>query len=191
MNSPGVSYNDTLLALTSLKASGIRYFRFFASLWGPTHIYWHKNSAAFWAEFDRLMGDIERLGLYCIPSIGYTDWFQVANLAFPGLNETANDMVRNSTSRAQALAFKYFEELVSRYQNRSAVLLWELGNELNLQVNLPPPWCGHEQCFSTQEMVKFTKELVSVIRRFDRLRPISSGFSTPRPSAWFSCICTH
>ena len=184
MYSPGISYNDTLHALTSLKSSGVRYFRFFASLWGPTHIYWYQHSSAYWVEFDRLMNDIEKLGLYCIPSIGYTDWFKLANLAFPGLNETANDMVKNSSSYSRHLALQYFGEIVSRYNNRSAVLLWELGNELNLQVNLPPPWCGSEQCFSTQEMVDFTRELVAVIRKFDSRRPVSSGFSTPRASAW-------
>ena len=85
---------------------------------------------------------------------------------------------------------RYASTFVARYANRSSILLWELGNELNLQVNLPPPWCGDEQCFNTDEMVTFTKAMATAIRGGDPSgRPISSGFSAPRPSAWHQEHC--
>lgn len=50
---------------------------------------------------------------------------------------------------SRTLAHQYFSEIVTRYLNRSSVLIWELGNELNLLVDLPPPVCGNvEYLFS-------------------------------------------
>eukprot|EP00662_Eupelagonemidae_sp_cell21_P045130 gene45130-47872_t len=46
------------------------------------------------------------------------------------------------------------------------------------------PRCGDGPCFNTAEMVAYTQHLAAVIRAVDPSRPISSGFSTPRPSAW-------
>jgi len=62
-------------------------------------------------------------------------------------------------------------------------------NELNLEVNmLGCPGSGrgawHNQCFNTSQMVEYTTELVSIIRAADPVRPITSGYSAPRPSAW-------
>ena len=64
----------------------------------------------------------------------------------------------------------------------------------------------HNQCFDTSQMVEYTTELVSIairlslcfsltdcvracvqvsiIRAADPVRPITSGYSAPRPSAW-------
>jgi len=87
------------------------------------------------------MDDIAARELYVIPSVGYSYWNYVANTLHPGLNETFNDMVKNESSVSQQLALQYFDDLVRRYASHSSVLFWELGNELNNMVNLPPPWC--------------------------------------------------
>ena len=111
--------------------------------------------------------------MYCIPSIGTDQWNQVANKVTPGLNETANDAVRNTSSVAYRLTMEYFDQITTRYKNRTQVLFWELGNELNLMANLPPPWCGPTQttgiepCFNTTDMVAYTAALVDKIRSND------------------------
>ena len=189
------TYPDALAALESASVSGIRAFRFFASLFGDANKLWVTNATLYWSEFDRAMDDFERLGLYSIPSIGTGFWHQVANAVTPGLNESANDAVINMSSVAFRLQAKYFAELVTRYKDRKGVLFWELGNELNLQVNLPPPWCGPtpktgtEQCFNTKQMVEYTSALVKIIRDIDPHRPISSGYSAGRPSEWHQEHC--
>lgn len=107
---PGVhtpSINDTLRALASAKASGVRVFRFFASIWGPGHAYWATNPGPFWAEFDTVMTAIAHAGLYCIPSIGTNKWARVANRINPALNESLRDEVTNATSMAQSLAKRF------------------------------------------------------------------------------------
>ena len=116
-------------------------FRAFASDWGPNKKYWASmtHRAQYWAEFDEVMAAIDTSGLYFIPSLGTDHWAGAANAVYPGLNETDNDCVINASSTSRKLALEYFGEFTARYHNRSSILMWELGNELNLQVNLPPP----------------------------------------------------
>lgn len=190
------TFADAVRALESAQAGGVKVFRFFASLWGPWQKYWAENEEAHFADLDKLFDEIERLGMYAIPSIGTGDWHLVANAVVPGLQESQNDLVMNSTSASRGLANKYFDQLVSRYVSREAVLFWELGNELNLKVNLRPEACGPsdkvaaaEQCFNTAQMTAYTQDLAAKIRAIDSRRPISSGFSVPRPSAWHNEHC--
>lgn len=164
-------------------------FRFFASLWGPNNAYYLANEAIYWKELDAVFDEIENMGLFAIPSLGYSGWHLSVNKA-RGLNESMNDFVRDQSSASQVAAVDYFDKFTKRYANRSCVLMWELGNELNLQVNLPPGHdCGTEQCFNTQEMVTLSSRLVKTIRATDTRRPISSGYSIPRKSAWHNENC--
>ena len=97
----------------------------------------------YWKEFDALFDAIDASGLYWIPSIGTDDWDKVANAVTPGLNETMNDCVINASSISRQLALEYFGQFSKRYFARPSLLFWELGNELNLMSNLPPPWYSH------------------------------------------------
>jgi len=170
-------------ALEDLHANGIMVFRFFAELYGAQMEQWIVNEKDYWTAFDTLIDEVERLNLYAIPSMGYC-LADAGNAAF-GLNETINDCMRNASSIGFTLELKYVTQLVQRYAGRRGILLWELGNELNNLVNLPPGHtCGAEQCFNTSEMVALTARLASAIKAIDPVRPISSGFSMPRPAAW-------
>ena len=61
------------------------------------------------------------------------------------------------------------------------MLLWELGNELNLLTNLPAPKCHPKaKCFGHAAMAAYSADLVGIIRNIDGTRPISSGFAAPR-----------
>ena len=181
----GGDFDATLHALQGLKAAGIRYFRFFASLYGGAQWKWVKDPSAYWRMFDRLMEAIEAAGLYVIPSIGYDCWVTITD----GANNY-NDFVFDAHSQSRGYARRYFLELVARYRQRHCVLLWELGNELNLLANLPPPHCHpHRNCFDTQALVSVTRDLVHLIRVADPTRPISSGFAYPRAQAWHMEHC--
>ena len=174
--------SDAVRALEDLKASGIRVFRFFAQLYGAQMAQWIHEESTYWAAFDQLIDTVERLRLFAIPSLGYC-LHAAGNEAF-GLNETINDCMRNESAVGFALEQKYYRQLVHRYANRHGILFWELGNELNNQANLPPGHCGPDKCFNTSEMVALTGRLASTIKAIDPIRPISSGFSMPRPAAW-------
>ena len=195
-NKDGISIANTTAALASAAANNIRVFRMFSCLWGPHMSFWVTNETAYWAEFDAVMDEIERYpGLHVILSIGYSSWWWTANQAFAaqGVNETLNDFILNPSSVGRGLANKYFTQIVTRYAKRDCVLLWELGNELNLQVDLPPPKCGDPtaKCFGIAAMTKFTAEVVGIIRSIDPRRPISSGMGAPLPCAWHLSRCDY
>ena len=184
------TFVDAKQALHDASKSGIRVFRFFASLFGASGTMSITNETQYWAEFDELMDAIESNGLYCIPSIGTGKmWSQQANAVTVGLDESMNDVVKNTSSVSWKLQAKYFQKIVARYADRNAVLFWELGNELNLGVNLGPEWCGGEKCFDTDDMVGYTTRLVDIIKANDPRRPISSGFSAGRQAEWHMEHC--
>ena len=83
---------------------------------------------------------------------------------------------------------------IDHYKDRQTILFYELSNELNLQVDLDL----HRRCmeradnsarctvadnFTTDQMIAFSREMVSFIKQHDPSRRVSSGYSLPRPSA--------
>ena len=116
---------DALAALEDAKTSGVRVFRYFASLWGAGNKMWVHTPNVYWQQHDMLMDAIERNGLYCVPSIGTGKmWALVANAVTPGLHETINDVVMNTSSISWRLQARYFQEFTQRYAKRHAVLVW-------------------------------------------------------------------
>lgn len=178
---------DAVNALKLAASNGVRVFRFFATLWGPNCVFALQHSEIYWKEFDEWWDVVDELGLFAIPSIGAHDWHYASN-------ETLNDLILVEHSEARAIAINYTRAFVQRYSKRKSLLFWELGNELNLMVDLPAGHCNPTaQCFDTKAMVDFQVAIVNAIRssEVDRLssnpfglRPVSSGFSAPRPSAW-------
>ena len=209
MASPCNHAHDVVHALRSLKESGLTVFRFFASLYGWRHVQWLREPARFWASFDRLMDEVESQRLQVVVCIGAEQWHEVANV-WANASESLNDLVLDAGSLSRSLATRYATEVVSRYRQRPSVLFWELGNELNLESNMPPQRCSssstpstrlgvqrqHEplqsgsskprsrRCFGTAALVEYTRALVDSIRHADPIRPISSGFGIARPNAW-------
>jgi hypothetical protein len=179
---------DSVAALRLAAANGVRVFRFFAFLWGPHCAFAVQRPATYWAELDAWWDEVDGLGMYAIPSLGASGWHYAAR------NETLNDLVKNEHSNSRRFAAGYVRTFVERYSKRKSLLFWELGNELNLHVDLPAPHCDpSQQCFDTQQMVAFQNALVATIRAAEidpvsqnpfGSRPVSSGFAAPRPSAW-------
>jgi len=107
--------------------------------------------------------------------------------------ETVRDLLTNPRSRSAQMAERYVREFVLRYKNREAILFYELTNELNLGADLDLagrcrreqvlPECEPKGNYTTGEMIGFTRRLAELVRSLDPLRPISSGFTVPRPAA--------
>ena len=121
------SHADVRTAMEVLATTGLRFFRFFASLWGAKQDVWLRQPGRYWAAFDRLMNDADSLQLYVVPSIGAEGWHlvhnQMVNSSFAaGSLEDLNDLVGNQTSIARALARRYYRELVTRYATRPNLL---------------------------------------------------------------------
>ena len=88
----GPSIDSTRAVIESAAVSGVRVFRFFASLWGGKKSFWATNSTAYWNSFDEVMDAIaSHPSIYVVPSIGYSNWHLVSNI-LNGTNETMNDV---------------------------------------------------------------------------------------------------
>ena len=73
------------------------------------------------------------MGVSLIPSLGYGCAEQSGcNPALLHPGETYRDMIVNPSSATAAMMIRYAQAFVGRYKGSRAVLMWELGNELNL-----------------------------------------------------------
>eukprot|EP01084_Bolivina_argentea_P123804 219393_1 len=179
-----VNATEARKAITDALNNDFIIYRFFAYLFGTTMEHWLTNNTYFWSVYDNYYSFITQLNnnvsipnkIYVIPSLGYTQWYDLT------VNETLNDLVTNNQSQSRQLMYKYLNQYVTRYKDLESILYWELGNELNLLVDLPnrPP----SETFTTPQMVQYIQEIVDFIRNIDAIRPISSGYSCPRPYAW-------
>lgn len=182
-------------AVADAAHAGVSYLRVSATGFSPSAFnrpgdldLWVKNPAAYWTQVDEMMNDLEA---HQVSGIFTFIWNPVQFPAMTG--ETVHDMLTDPQSKSAKLAEKYIREFVQRYKGRKAVLFYELTNELNLGADLDmvgrcrkrqsAQMCGPKGNYTSDEMISFTGHLAGLIRGLDPLRPISSGFSVPRPAA--------
>ena len=145
---------------------------------------WQNDPAAFWAATDRMFDALDRAGLKLVPSF-------VWNLSqFPALaKETVTTLVRDPNSASRRLLARFIGDFIGRYKGRQTILFYELTNEMNLFADIelrkkcragaPCAWDN----FTTAEMIEFSRDLVRQIKSLDPARPVTSGYSLPRPAA--------
>jgi hypothetical protein len=108
-------------------------------------------------------------------------------------------MLTNSSSISHQASLEFAATLVQRYSTNPAVYAWEIGNEHNLVTDLDcsgQTWgCAPQygtpavrtsaDSSSSKDYLSFQSSIIAIIRQHDVLRrPISSGHSLPRPSAF-------
>ena len=194
---------STRASMARAAALGFSVMRFAASgFWPPDQMLFVDQSTRpqFLAALDSVFDDAKALGVRLIPSLQWNHW------AFVDLcNETlGGDMMRDPDSCAQRGSKEFVSTIVSRYSGagspyRDVVWAWELGNELDLLVDLDhanqttlcAPLLGTPQHrssadnFSTADMVSYQGTVAGWIRKAAGKHTvlISSGHAIPRPSA--------
>lgn len=108
-------------------------------------------------------------------------------------------MLTNASSTSHQACVSFTAALVQRYSSSPVVFAWEIGNEHNLLTDLDcsgQTWgCAPQlgtpavrtsaDSSSSRDYLQFQTSIVQAIRQHDSLkRPISSGHSLPRPSAY-------
>ena len=135
-----------------------------------------------------------RCGCSVILSIFWNLWM------FADLHgEPLRAMLTNASSSSHQASLSFARTLAQRYSSSPALFAWEIGNEHNLLTDLDcsgQTWgCAPSQgtpaartaadSSSSQDYLAFQSSIVAVIRQPDApVRPISSGHSLPRPSAF-------
>jgi hypothetical protein len=182
-------------AIADARDANVAYLRVSAPGFAPSAYHrpgdldlWVKTPSAYWQLIDNLMDDLEAASMQAV----FTFIWNPAQ--FPAMaGETVHDLLTNPKSRSAQLAERYVQEFVLRYKDRKAILFYELTNELNLGADLDLvgrcrkeqvlPLCEPKGNYTTDEMTGFTRRLAERIRGLDPSRPISSGFTVPRPAA--------
>lgn len=187
-------------ALADARDAGVVFVRASATGFGPIAPgragdldRWVSDPPAYWRQIDEMFDDLDANGLRLVPTFIWN------RTQFPSMTgETVRDLVADPDSRAYKLALRYVTEFVARYRNRETVLFYELTNELNLAVDLDnvarcatertdgqsrAEFCRPVGNFTTEQMIGFTRRLGAAIGALDPGRPVSSGFSAPRPNA--------
>jgi len=108
-------------------------------------------------------------------------------------------MWTNASSASNRASVSFAAALVQRFSSNTTVFAWEIGNEHNLLTDLncsgqtwgcapqlgTPAVRTSADSSSSRDYLLFQSSIVAVIRQHDSLRrPISSGHSLPRPSAY-------
>jgi hypothetical protein len=182
-------------AIADASEAGVTYFRISATGYAPAAHgekgdldLWLNAPASYWELYDQMMSDLQNRGMRIIPTFVWN----VSQLpAITG--ETVPDLLRDPASRSYLLLVKFVTEFIERYRGHRALLFYELTNELNRGADLDlldrcqrkksPRLCGPTGNYTTADVINFTTRLAALIRGLDSSRPISSGFSAPRPAA--------
>lgn len=162
-------------AITILKAAaayGLNVMRIIAGGWNPAWLhYWQTNPTAWWQGHDEMMDAAASAGVYLIPSL---IWHA---LPFSVATGETDAQAFSPGSRGNALMLEFTKQYVGRYRDHPAVLMWEVGNELNLQTGEG----GSQQFFATvAQLDAFFARMVDTIKSIDPNHLTTSGNASPR-----------
>jgi hypothetical protein len=128
---------------------------------------WMNDKNAFWSGYDHLITNARNLGIYLVPTLL---WNPAQFSAVVG--EQPSDVFQNGKA-SNSLFRSFVKELVSRYRNETIILMWEVGNELNLFVK------PRTSYYSLDELRSFIKDTVILIKEVDPNHLIGSGMAAP------------
>lgn len=158
--------------LQGAAAYGLHVIRFIAGGWNPAWLhYWQTEPEKWWSAHDQMMAAAQQAGIHLIPSLV---WHA---LPFAVATGEVHSAVFTPGTAAHALMLKFVQEYVGRYRHHPSVLMWELGNEWNLNTGRGP---ADTQYFSnTTQLAAAFGNLVGVIKAVDPEHLVTSGCASP------------
>jgi hypothetical protein len=177
-----------------LAEAGIPFVRFAACGFYPSEwqIYLERPDEYF-AKLDALVKEAESRGVGLIPVLFWS---------FFALPDTVGEPVSawgDGSSRTRELMRRYTREVLERYKGSSAIWAWEFGNEYINDADLPAdvkstPWIVPERGtpdrrdpadrLKSAAVRDAYKDFARTVRELDPDRPIMTGDTAPRVSAW-------
>jgi endo-1,4-beta-mannosidase len=194
---PKLKDSSTRKGLETLAAHHIPFMRFSASGFYPVDWkLYQKDKSAYFQAFDELVKNAEDTGIGLIPVLFWT-FFTVPDLVAEPINQWGNN-----DSATHEWMRRYTLEVVRRYKNSPAIWAWEFGNEYLHEADLPSLEQGRgwivdpklglgtpnqrsikDKVYRT-DIWKAYSAFASVVRSIDTQRPILSGDTSPRMSAY-------
>jgi hypothetical protein len=167
----------------------ITALRFPAIGYGPnsTHFIelWKSDNEEFWKRYDNLVGNASQNRVYLLPVLVWTTYFYepysyVTRHYIPESNSTETlEAIRQlfNTGSDVNQQFKNFtSDLIKHYGNNTTILMWEIGNELNLSCDR-----GEENYTTVATLQDFLSNSTDNIHSLDSNHLVGSGMAAP---AW-------
>ena len=180
-------------AIDDASRSGVRFLRFWASGFWPRDMkLYFADKPAYWARMDEVFRHARERDVMLVPSL-----FWMSYLWSDLCDEPRGEIADPNSKTYQAMR-TYATELVSRYKDDPNVLMWELGNEYTLSVDLDlshipkdsgagakhlgtRPARTREDSLTTEALVAFRANMTAHLHAIDPNHLVTSGDSGPRP----------
>jgi hypothetical protein len=128
----------------------------------------------FFAGFDQMLDACDRHGIRIVASL----LWQVETLGKLGGQPLRATMIDPDSLGRRRVA-EFVSAVVARYRDRPTIAMWEVGNEYNLVADIQWPQFD----VTSDQVAAFVHDLATLVRSIDRNHLITTGDSTPRPSA--------
>ena len=193
----------------AMRALGARGFRVVRGNASPFYPAWFEHAffdddpqrqaqkrEAFFEDFDAMLDQADQCGLRIVATLIWN----IENLADLGHHSLAHG-IRDPESAGRRRVEEYVRAVVSRYRDRTTIAMWEISNEFNLFADLQAPnglFDGSPEGdalhpgpvvrdqrnnVTSDDLARFYKKIAELIRSIDRHHLITTGISSPRPSA--------
>lgn len=182
------------LGFAELARREIPFARFAAcGFWPADWRMYLEDRDEYFARLDGVVHSAERHGIGLIPSLFWL------NSAIPDVVDEPRSALGDPDSKTAAFIRRYTRELVIRYHDSPAIWAWEFGNEYNLAMDLPnaaehrPHVIVRKGTRATRNeaddltsamVLNATRVFADAVRAADARRPIVTGHSLPRASAY-------
>jgi hypothetical protein len=185
---------SSLANLKALAEARIPFVRFMCGEYWPADMKLYLEDREAWLKrLDRVVRCAEENRIGLVPSLF---WYFAT---VPDLVGEPMEQLGNPESKSIAFIRRYTAEVVERYKNSPAIWGWELGNEYNLDADLPNapehrpqvvPQLGTPKTRTARDEMTFAQVRVALaafaetVRKIDRTRILISGHAVPRAAAW-------
>lgn len=178
-----------------LRGNNIPYIRIsFSQYWPVLYKKYAENKKQYFEAMDSVVKAAEENGIGIIATLFWSP---------RGTSDYCDEPYNawgDADSKTRAFMAEYVKEVVGRYKNSPAIWGWEFANELNLDCDLPNAadligstinkemgtraTRDENDYMHTPIMAKAMTAFAAEVRKYDKVRLISSGNAAPRPSAY-------
>ncbi len=172
-------------ALKELHDNGFTSIRFFSYIDSYDMIHDPAESEKYWKGLDELFDLCDKYGIKVVPSLCCGTSYMTAceyveGLGYVSMGEDRIDLITNPESKSRAFQKAYIETYINRYKDRDTILMWEINNEMNLEMDVGPS-IG-KVTYSAYQLSEFYAWCTDIINTCDPDRLVTSGDSVQRNS---------
>ena len=186
-----LGYIDGFRVLAEYEVPFVRFAAcgFYPSEW----MLYRDQPEQYFSLLDGFVREAEQRGVGLIPSLFW------AFFAIPDLVGEPIQAWGDQASQTRAFMRRYTNDVVTRYRSSPAIWAWEFGNEYQLEADLPgmnsaehwivpkrgtPKTRTEADKIRSTDMLAAYREFAELVRRLDPRRPVMTGNTVPRASAW-------